>query len=283
MRIMKFLAAGLIAVSLTGTALAAGKVKHPEGPEYGWSFDGPFGTYDRAAVQRGFQVYKEVCSACHGLKLMSYRNLGQKGGPFYDPKNPNPNDNAMVKAIAAGYTVTDGPDEVGDMFERPGRPSDRFLYPYPNEQAGRAANGGAYPPDLSVMVKARKYGADYIYNLMIGYVEPPEGLTVPPGQYYNPYFPGDTKANWSGDPHKAPKGGMLAMPNQLIEGRVEYMDGTEASVEQMAHDVTQFLAWSAEPKMEARKSLGIAVLGYLFGFALLLYLSYRQIWRNVQH
>ena len=254
------------AAALAGPALAAEEAHAPE--PHTWAFEGPFGQYDKQALQRGFQVYQQVCSACHALDFMSLRNLGEEGGPFYDPEYPNPNDNPIVRAIAAEYMITDGPDEFGEMFERAGRPADDFPHPYPNERAASAANGGAIPPNLSLIVKARSGGAEYIRSLLLGYGEEvPEDVNVRPGQYYNPYFPG----------------GVLAMPPQLYEGLVEYADGTEATPEQMAHDVTAFLAWASEPHMEARKSMGFMVLIYLFIVCVLVWLAYRQVWSRVQH
>ncbi|MEM7766834.1 MAG: cytochrome c1 [Pseudomonadota bacterium] len=289
-----------IGLALAGTAAAAGGAKHAEGPEEGFPFEGPLGKFEMDSVQRGFQVYKEVCASCHGLKLMSYRNLGEPGGPYYDPAYPNPNDNPQVKAIAAMDTVVDAaPDEFGDPVTRPARPSDRFRSPFANEQMARAANNGAYPPDFSVIVKARHGGANYIYNLIKGYPEnafspelviededhPEHGgtLTQPTGQYYNPYMAGDVTPQWDGDPRHVPYGGFLAMSPQLMPGRVEYLDGTEATVDQMAYDVAQFLAWAAEPKQTNRKSLGLAVMIYLTILAILLWFSYKRIWRNVSH
>ncbi|MCC5996944.1 MAG: cytochrome c1 [Oceanicaulis sp.] len=265
-------AAAAVMLVAAPAALGAGKYRSPE--QHAWSFDGPFGEFDRQAVQRGFQVYQEVCAACHGIKHLSIRHLGQPGGPFEEVeingqlmRYDNPNDNPVVAAIAAQYTVADI-DDIGEPIERPGRPADRFPYPYANEAQGRAANGGAYPPDLSVIVKARHYGANYIRSLLLGYdEEAPEDVDVRPGNYYNPYMPGM----------------LIAMPPQLQEGMIEYADGTEATVEQMANDVTHFLAWAADPHMEARKSMGMMVMIYLFGLAILLYLSYRQVWSRVKH
>ncbi len=298
MKLMKLLVSGVMAFGLATAAHAAGGAKHPHSPEGGWEFDGPLGQFDQAAVQRGYQVYREVCASCHSMDLMSFRNLGEPGGPYYDPEY-SANDNPQVKAFAADYMITDGPDDVGDMFERPGRPADTFRNPYPNAQAARAGNGGALPPDLSVIVKARSGGADYVYSLLVGYPKgiedgrltmrdpdhPEENgvLTQPAGLYYNPYFPGDTKPNWAGDPRHAPYGGFLAMAPQLTEGRVEYMDGTPATVEQMAHDVTAFLAWASEPKQAFRKSSGLSVILFLGVLSILLWFSYRRIWRNVEH
>ena len=287
LRLMMACLAGLV---LAGSAFAAGGAKHADGPPGGFPFEGPFGQFETDSVQRGYQVYREVCSACHGMRLMSYRNLGMEGGPYYDPEYPNPNNNPMVKGFAAQDEILDPvPNDVGDREYRPARPSDTFKAPYPNKQAAQAANGGAYPPDLSVITKARSGGADYIYDLLAGYPDVGGGepirfheeyhgtLNQPAGQYYNPYMPGGTLAQWDGDPRHAPPGGFLAMPPQLTEGRVTYMDGTEASVDQMAYDVAQFLAWAGEPKQANRKSLGLSVVLYLVIFAILLWFSYKQI------
>ena len=242
-----------LALALNGTpAVAAVEAADP--PEVDWSFAGPFGTYDRAAMQRGFQVYKEVCASCHALGYVSYRNLADLG--FSE---------AEVKAIAAEYTVTDGPNEDGDMFERPALPSDRFVSPFPNPQAARAANGGAYPPDLSLVAKAFAEGPDYVHALLIGYHEPPAGVEVPPGQYFNIYFPGHN----------------ISMPPPLSEGQVEYGDGTPATVEQMARDVSHFLNWAAEPKLEERKRLGVKILIFVAIMTIVFYMAKRKIWRDV--
>lgn len=259
-------AAGVMALGAPA-ALAAGEYKKPE--EHTWAFEGPFGTFDQQTLQRGFHVYQQVCASCHGLNYLSIRHLGMEGGPFYDEEFPNPNDNPVIRAIAADMMpIEDGPDEYGDMFERERRPSDPFPSPFANQQMARAANGGAYPPDLSVMVKARHYGAEYIRSLLLGYdQEPPEDLEVRPGNYYNPYMPGQ----------------VIAMPPQLYEGIVEYEDGTEATPEQMAHDISAFLAWTAEPHMDARKRMGLMVMIYLLVLCGLLYWSYRQIWSKVEH
>jgi len=255
-----------LAVLVSVPALGAeGETKKPK--NYDWSFEGPFGTFDRAAMQRGFQVYREVCSACHALDHLHFRTLGQEGGPFYDPDYPNPNDNPVIKALAAEYQVEDGPDDFGEMFMREGRPSDRFPQPFANEQQARAANGGAYPPDLSLIVNARGGGADYIASLMAGYEDPPADAEGRVGLYYNPYFPGE----W------------IAMPPQLFDGRVSYDDGTEATVEQMSKDVTAFLAWASEPKMELRKRMGFGVLAFLLILSVLTYMAYKQVWRDVDH
>ncbi|WP_333585370.1 cytochrome c1 [Phenylobacterium sp.] len=265
---------------VAGPALAAGNAKHPRNVDF--SFEGPFGKFDQAQLQRGYKVYREVCAACHGMHLLSFRNLGQKGGPFYDPAYTNPNDNPYVRAIAAEYQINDVDSETGDIVQRPGTSADRFPDPYPNEAAARAGNGGALPPDLSVIVKARHYGAEYIYSLLSGYVDPPAGLQVSPGQYYNPYMHGDLHAYWTGEGH-APKGGFIAMPPQLAPDKVSFDDGTPSTIDQQAKDVAAFLAWAAEPKMEERKAFGFGAMIYLVIFAGLLYASYRRIWRNVAH
>lgn len=275
-----FAALGLALVS--GPALAAGgsqaPLKHVE-----FSFEGPFGKFDRAQLQRGYKVYREVCAACHSMNLVYFRNLGQKGGPFYDPKYKNPNDNPYVKAIAAEYQIDDLDSETGDTVKRPGVPADRFPSPFPNEAAARASNGGALPPDLSVITKARHHGTHYVYSLLSGYKDPPKGLTVGPGQHYNPYMAGDLTAFWSGPHDKVPVGGFIAMAPPLDVDKVTFDDGTKSTIEQQAKDVSAFLTWASEPKMEERKAFGLAAMTYLLIFAGLLYASYRRIWRNVAH
>jgi ubiquinol-cytochrome c reductase cytochrome c1 subunit len=253
-------------------------------PQGGWVHDGYFGTFDRNSLQRGLKVYREICSSCHGLKLMSFRNLGQPGGPFHDPAYPNPNDNPVVKAFAADYQIASIDQDDGSATTRAGIPADRFPDPYPNETWARGQNGGALPPDLSVITKARHGGAGYVYSLMQGFVAPPQGLTVAPGQYYNAYFGGDTSAQWAGDPRAKPPGGFLAMKPPLDnDGLVSFDDDTPSTKEQMARDVATFLAWAGDPKMETRKQMGVAVLAYLLILAALAYASYRYIWRNVEH
>ena len=238
----------------------AGAVPSAEPEKQDWSFSGIFGTFDRGSLQRGFQVYKQVCAACHSLNLMSYRNLSQPGGPEFSEE--------QVKALAAEADVQDGPNDEGDMFDRPGRPSDKFVAPFPNEESARAANGGALPPDLSMMSKARRDGSNYLYSLLTGYdEEPPAGVEVRDGMNYNPYFTGS----------------QIAMAPPLLEDAVEYTDGTKASPENMAKDVVTFLTWAAEPKMEERKSLGFKVLIYLIILAGLLYLTTRKIWSRIKH
>ncbi len=281
MRTLVGAAAAALVLATGSTALAAGGAKHPHDINY--SFEGPFGKFDQAQLQRGYKVYREVCASCHSMNLVAFRHLGIKGGPFYDPKYPNPNDNPYVKQIASEFEVPDVDSETGDTVQRKATSADRFPVPYPNEAAARAGNGGAMPPDLSVITKARHGGADYVAALVTGYPKPPAGLTVPPGQYYNPYLAGDLSSYWSGDPHKVPPGGFIAMPPQLTDGRVEFDDGTRSTAHQQAEDVAAFLAWATDPKMEERKQTGFAVLIYLSIFAGLTYASYRRIWRNVAH
>ena len=265
-----------------GSAQAAGG--HPKEPkEVAWSFEGPFGQFDKAQLQRGYKVYREVCSSCHAMSLVYFRNLGQPGGPFYDPKYPNPNDNPYVKALAKDIEVSDVDSETGDAIKRPATSADHFPSPFPNEYAARASNGGALPPDLSVIAKARAGGASYIYSLLSGYVNPPPGLNVPAGQYYNPYMPGDVSPFFTGSHDHVPPGGFLAMPPQLAPNKVTYDDGTPSTIDNQAKDVAAFLMWAAEPKMEERKRFGLGAMIYLLIFTGLLYASYRKIWRNVAH
>jgi ubiquinol-cytochrome c reductase cytochrome c1 subunit len=251
---------GLFAACVAAvTGLAATVAVAAEGvhiPHQQWSFGGLFGTFDRGELQRGFQVYNNVCSACHSARLLAYRNLREIG--FSEDQ---------VKKIAAAKEVRDGPNDAGEMFNRPGAPADKFVKPFPNDKAARAANNGALPPDLSLIVKARKGGADYIYALMTGYKQAPAGATVPEGMSYNAYFPGHN----------------IAMPNPLSEGAVEYADKTKATVDRMARDVTVFLAWAAEPEMEARKRMGVKVLLFLLILTGMLYAVKRKIWADVKH
>ncbi len=237
-----------------GLAHAAAAAEGVAVPSRSWSFDGIFGTYDRAAAQRGFQVYQNVCAGCHGVRFLAFRNLLDIGL-----------DEETVRAVAAERTVVDGPDDGGEMYERPGRLSDRWPSPFANEQAARAAMGGAYPLDLSLIAKARPQGPDYLYALLTGYHEPPADMAVPDGLYYNAYFPGH----------------LIAMPPPLSDGAVEYADGTEATVAQMASDVTYFLTWLAEPKLEERKQTGIKVVLFLIVLTALLYAYKRRIWADV--
>lgn len=266
---------------LAGPALSAGYPKPPEPIKFG--FEGPFGKFDKAQLQRGYKVYREVCASCHSMELVYFRNLGQKGGPFYDAKYPNPNDNPYVKALAAEMEVPDIDSETGDAIRRPATSADAFPSPFANEAAARGSNGGAYPPDLSVITKARAKGPQYLYSILIGYVTPPAGLNVPAGQYYNPYMPGDLTAYYTGTDGHVPQGGVLAMPPPLQADGVTFDDGTKATIEQQAKDVSAFLTWAAEPKMEERKAFGMGAMIYLLIFAGLLWASYRRIWRNVAH
>ena len=279
------LALSVAAVAALGAAaspaLAAGAAHHPRSG--GFSFEGPFGTFDQGQLQRGYKVYREVCAACHSMDLLYFRTLGEKGGPFYDSHAENPAQNRFVRALAAEIEVADIDSETGEAIMRPATPADRFPHPYPNRTAGAAANGGAYPPDLSVMAKARHDGANYIYSLLSGYEPAPAGLRIAPGQHYNPYMAGDMTPFWDGDPEHVPAGGFIAMPAPLAAGQVTFDDGTEATVDQMSKDVAAFIAWASEPKAVERKQAGIGVLAFLAIFAGITYASYRRIWKGVAH
>ena len=241
-----------------GIQLSSNAAEKVEYLKTDWSFKGPFGKFDRAALQRGYQVYKEVCSSCHSMKYLSYRNLSQKGGPEFTE--------AQTKAIAASFEVKDGPNADGEMFMRPGRLSDKFVMPYENEKAAQAANGGAYPPDMTVLVKARGGGVDYIYSLLQGYEDPPAGFSLDDGVYYNKYMYGNK----------------IKMSNQLADGLVEYSDGTNATVEQMSKDVTTFLMWTAEPHLESRHRMGFKAVIYLIILTILVYFSMKKIWSRIE-
>jgi len=247
-----------------------------------WSFEGPFGRFDQEQLQRGYKVYHDVCSSCHAMHLMSYRNLGQPGGPFYDPKYPNPNDNPYVKSIVADYKVPDIDSDTGDIIKRPATPADTFVSPFPNEAAARASNGGALPPDLSLIIKAREDGTQYVYSILTGYKPAPAGLAVPANRYYNPWMPGDLTSFYHGS-GSVPPGGFIAMPFQLTPNRVTFDDGVQATTDEEAKDVVAFLAWASEPHQSERKQMGFAVMIYLVIFTGLLYASYRRIWRKVAH
>lgn len=242
-----FASTSWMSTSWMSTACLANNVP----PRQSWSFSGPIGTFDRAQQQRGFQVYKEVCSACHSLSLLRYWNLEDLGFSKEE-----------VKAIAKENLVHDGPNQEGEMFERPGQPHDRFPAPFPNKQAAQAANNGAYPPDLSVIAKARAYGPDYLHAILTGYRDHPPGVEVVEGMYYNLYFDGH----------------QITMAPPLANEQVIYADNTVASVDQMAKDVSAFLAWAAEPKMETRKRTGVMVMVYLSFLTLFLYLTMKRIW-----
>ena len=222
--------------------------------EANWSFSGIFGTFDRASLQRGYQVYSEVCAGCHSMQHLSYRNLSEKGGPEFSEKE--------AKAIAAQFEVTDGPNSEGEMFLRPGRLSDNFVSPYPNVEASTAANGGAYPPDMSVLVKARAGGANYIYSLLLGYEETPEGFELDDGVYYNKYMPGNK----------------IKMSEPIYDGIVEYSDGTQTTKEQIVKDVTTFLVWASEPHLESQHKMGFKVIIYLIILIVLVYMSKQRVW-----
>jgi len=275
-------AASVAALASAGPALAEGGKLEPKSG--GFSFEGPLGTFNQAQLQRGYKVYHEVCSACHSMNLMHFRTLAERGGPFYDPEAASPAENRFVKALAAEVQVADIDTETGDPIMRPGMPADAFPSPFPNRTAAAAANGGAVPPDLSVMAKAREGGADYIYSVLSGYVEtPPAELKVNVGQYYNPYMAGDMTPFWSGSHEDVPPGGFIAMPPPLVDGQVTFDDGTPNTVDQMAKDVAAYIAWASDPKATERKQTGMGVLAFLAIFAGLTYASYRKIWKGVAH
>ncbi len=277
MRLLSNIAAAVVALGLAATAALGAEGQRPA-KDIDFSFEGPFGTFDRGQLQRGFLVYDQVCASCHSMRLLSYRNLGQPGGPEFSE--------AEVEAIAASRQVTDGPDDSGEMFERPGLPSDRFVSPFPNTAAARAANGGVNPPDLSLITKSRAGwegslatfytttlwngigGPEYVYSVLTGYEPTPPELAdqQPPAGHFNPYFTG---APW------------IAMPPPLSDGAVTYGDETEATVDQMARDVSAFLAWAAEPTLEERKRVGFQVLLYMAVLTVLLYLIKNMIWARL--
>jgi len=275
---MRLLSAALVSAALLGTTGAALAAEAgPTPPRMNWSFAGPFGTFDRAQLQRGFQVYKEVCSTCHGLKYVAFRNLAQSGGSGFSE--------AQARVIAAEYQITDGPDATGEMFERPGRLSDHFPSPAPNDEALRSRFGGALPPDLSVITKARSYesglvigladffrqyqehGADYVHAILTGYENPPAGAKVAPTQAWNKYFPGH----------------VIAMVKPLSDGQVAYSDGSPTTVDQYARDVAAFLHWAAEPHLEARKRIGFQVMIFLIVFAGLMYFTKKKVWSQAKN
>ena len=222
-----------------------------------WSFTGPFGTFNNAQLQRGYQVYKEVCSNCHSMRLLSYRNLGEKGGPEFPL--------AAVEALAGQAQVADGPNDKGEMYQRPALPSDRFRSPFPNPEAARAANNGALPPDLSEMGKARPGGPDYIYALLTGDRAPPAGFQLAPGMKYNVAFPGH----------------QIAMPPPLSDGIITYTDGTKPTLDNYARDVSAYLMWAAEPKLEERHQIGARVITFLIVFAVIMFLAKRVVWARL--
>jgi cytochrome c1 len=265
------LALAVSLLGLAGSAFAADEQSHetPQPPRQKWSFSGPFGHYDKGQLQRGFKVYKEVCAVCHGMKYVAFRNLEALG---YSE--------GQVKAIAGEYKIPDGPNDQGEMFERDGRPADYFPAPWPNENAARARYNGV-PPDFSLLAKARGYerdfpwfifdmftqfqehGVDYIHALLVGYKEePPAGVTLPAGSFYNEYFPGHA----------------IAMPPPLSDKRVDYTDGSPNTVDQYAKDVTAFMMWAAEPHLEARKRIGFQVMIFLLVLSGLLYFTKKKVW-----
>ena len=261
-------------------ALASGGAEHPR--KGGFSFEGPFGTFDQGQLQRGYKVYREVCASCHGMDLMYFRTLAEPGGPFYDAHQLNPAANRFVKVLAAEVQVPDIDSETGEAIMRDAVPADRFPNPYPNATAAAAGNGGAAPPDLSVMAKARHDGANYIYSLLSGYRPAPAGLEIRPGQYYNPYMAGDLSPFVAEGAH-VPPGGFIAMPPPLANGQVTYDDGSAETVDQYAKDVAAFIAWASDPKQVQRKQSGMGVMIFLILFAGVTYMSYRRIWKGVAH
>lgn len=249
-----FLCSLALAVVMPAVPAAAASADAPELPHQHWHFSGMFGTFDKASLQRGLKVYREVCAACHSLKRIRYRNLEDLG--YTD---------IQVKNIAAEYTVMDGPDDEGEMFERPALPSDSFVSPYANDNVAKASNNGAFPPDLSLITKARHHGPDYVYGILTGYEEAPHDTVLLPGQNWNKYMPGH----------------IIAMAPPLSDGQVAYEDDAPQTTEQYAHDVVNFLAWAAEPEMEERKRTGIKVLLFLIAFAGVMYAYKRKIWSSV--
>ena len=270
------------ALAFAAFAVPAKAVEKPIPPQQSWSFSGPFGKFDRAQLQRGFKVAREVCASCHAMSLVRFRNLSEPGGPEFTP--------GQIRALAANYQITAGPNDTGEMFQRPGLASDSFPAPFPNEQAARAANGGAYPPDLSLLTKARSYkrgfpqfvidiftqyqeqGPDYVSALLTGYKDPPQGFpALLPGQHYNAFMAGN----------------LIAMPKPLNDSQVEYPKGQDGkavvpeTVAQYAKDVTAFMTWAAEPHMEARKRLGFQVMIFLALFAGLLYYTKKKVWSRM--
>jgi len=276
MKLHRILFAFALATSLSAAAVQTASAEDAP-PRQKWSFAGPFGIYNQAQLQRGFQIYKEVCSTCHSIKLLAFRNLADPGGPDFTE--------AQAKTIAESFQVTAGPNDQGQMFQRPGTLADRFPPPFPNDQAARAALGGKLPPDMSVLAKARAHeggfpqfvidaftmyqegGPDYIHGIITGYTDPPAGETLPPGGQYNRYFPG----------------GAIGMPKPLSDGQVKYTDGTPETVDQYGRDIAAFLMWAAEPTLNARKQIGFQVLIFLIVLSGLLYFSKKKFWRDIAH
>lgn len=246
-----------LALGLCGPAIAAGEGPHIASQS--WSFSAPFGMFDRGQIQRGYKVYKEVCASCHSMRLLHFRNLGEPGGPEFSE--------GAVKALAASVEVVDGPNDQGEMFNRPGRPSDAFPSPFKNDAEARAANNGAFPPDLSVMAKAREHGPDYLYALLIGYKDAPADVKLADGMSYNAAFPGH----------------QIAMPQPINADQVEYTDGTAQTVENYSRDISAFLMWAAEPKLEERHRVGLRFMIYLVILAGFLFFAKRRVWAKIAH
>lgn len=251
MRPLRTLLVGLL---VAGLAVPPALAQETKLPNQNWSWDGIFGTINLAAAQRGFQIYKDICSNCHSMKALHYRDLEGLG------LTP-----AQVKAIAASFTVPKGVDDQGNPIQGPASLADQFRSPFPNEEAAKAANNGAAPPDLSVIVSAREGGADYVYGILTGFVKPPAGFKVPPGLYYNKQFPGH----------------LIHMPPPLHNDAVTYADGTKATLGQEAHDVATFLEWAAHPNMTERKQIGARVVLFLLLMTGLTYAVKRKIWSDV--
>ena len=255
----------VLAVSFVGTAMASGSGDY-EFKKYDWKHAGPFGVFDKAQLQRGLQVYREVCSSCHSMNLVAIRTLKDLG---YNQDE--------IKAIAAEYTFEDKLGDDGEYSERKGIPSDAFPAPFANDAAARYANGGALPPDFSLIAKAREhlslfrpwaslYGEDYIVGILTAYTDAPHGEELLAGQNWNPAFPGSK----------------IAMAPPLVDEHVEYADGTKATVEQMSQDVAAFLYWASEPKMEERKKMGLKFMIFMTLLVILLYFTNKQVWKNVK-
>jgi ubiquinol-cytochrome c reductase cytochrome c1 subunit len=251
----------LVTAAVAVLFIAASPYEEVHIPKEDWSFQGFFGKFDHAQLKRGFQVYKDVCSACHSMNLVSYRNLSQIGFTEYE-----------VKDIAASVQVQDGPNDAGEMFERPGKPSDAFKAPFPNEQAARAANNGALPPDMSLLARSRAgkgftgfEGADYIHAILTGYKEAPADFKLGDGMNYNEYF----------------RGHQIAMPQPLTDGAVTFADGAPNDLDHEARDIAAFLTWVGEPNMEQRHLTGLKAILFLVAFTLLFYAAKRKIWAKI--
>lgn len=274
----RIITAVVLAAALAGLAAqrAQAQVAPETPPMQRWSFWGPFGVYDPQQLQRGFKIYRQVCSTCHSMKLLSFRNLADPGGPGFTE--------AQAAAVASSFQVSDGPNDQGQMFKRPGKIADNFPPPFANDQAARAALGGGLPPDMSTLAKARTFdegfprfitdaftmyqeqGPDYIHALLNGYGTAPAGFALPPGTYYNAYFPGRA----------------IKMPPPLRDGQVQYTDGTPQTLDQYGRDVAAFLMWASEPKLNERKRLGFQVLAYLIPLTLLLYFTKKKVWHQLE-